>query len=487
MSEETRKTVVVAGASGFVGRALPSVLGDRYELIGLTRDERRVRGVADASGGYRWRSCDLFSRRQSIDALEGADIAIYLVHSMLPSADLSQGEFGDMDLICADNFARGADHHGVEHIVYVSELLGESQPLTPALASRHDVQSVLDAYDPELTALRAGFVIGRGGAGTQMLCRLVERLRVMLLPTWTSSRVAPIARRDLAELIGWAVEHPARSCGAFDVAGPELTTYRKMLATLSELMGRDCRLIRVPLESRRLSTHWISTVTGQPTSVVRPLVERFRQDLIPADNRFQKMAGQQPMSPRQALRDVCRNEVAPVESLSPVPVTEEHPKLSDGPRANIVRSVQRVALPPGRDARWVGEEYARWLHDFMGALIQVTVDDNVVRFFAGPFPWPLLILERDDDISQPQRSLFWIRGGLLAGRNPMARLEFRRIPTKQAVLTAIHQFQPRLPWMLYMLTQAHVHDYVMGSFGRHLKRLATRPQLGDDDGVNQPQ
>ena len=100
---EIAERIVVAGASGFIGNALGYSIGDRFELVGLSRSHR------EAGNGYaRFEPVDLFSLRDATRGLAGASRAIYLVHSMLPSARLMQGHFGDMDLLCADNFARAA-------------------------------------------------------------------------------------------------------------------------------------------------------------------------------------------------------------------------------------------------------------------------------------------------------------------------------------------------------------------------------------------
>ena len=55
--------------------------------------------------GFEWRPCNLYSLLQAEEGVAGADIAIYLVHSMMP-ARLTQASFRDIDLILADNFAR---------------------------------------------------------------------------------------------------------------------------------------------------------------------------------------------------------------------------------------------------------------------------------------------------------------------------------------------------------------------------------------------
>ena len=120
--EPTHKTIAVAGGTGFIGKALPKALADSHRLICLSRS-----AVKPPEGYDELRQVDLFSLQQTRQALEGADVAIYLVHSMMPAARLVQGDFQDLDLLCADNFARAAAEAKVKHIVYVGGLI----PTTP--------------------------------------------------------------------------------------------------------------------------------------------------------------------------------------------------------------------------------------------------------------------------------------------------------------------------------------------------------------------
>ena len=131
----TKPTVVVAGASGFVGQAIGTTLSQDYTLIGLSRSER-----APHNGYQSFRKTDLFSLKDCEAALEDADIAIYLVHSMMPSARLVQGNFSDLDLLCADNFARAAKQNGVRQIVYLGGLLSATGDLSLHLKSRAEVE-----------------------------------------------------------------------------------------------------------------------------------------------------------------------------------------------------------------------------------------------------------------------------------------------------------------------------------------------------------
>ena len=120
MTTGEKPRVVIAGASGFVGRALAPILSESFHVIGLSRSKREP-----GAGFDEYRSCDLFSLKEAEHALKGVEYAVYLVHNMMPTARLTQGSFADLDVVCADNFARAAASAGVKHIVFLGGLLPE--------------------------------------------------------------------------------------------------------------------------------------------------------------------------------------------------------------------------------------------------------------------------------------------------------------------------------------------------------------------------
>ncbi|MEL6544803.1 MAG: nucleoside-diphosphate sugar epimerase, partial [Myxococcota bacterium] len=144
--------------------------------------------------------------------------------------------------------------------------------------------------------------------------------------------------------------------------------------------------------------------------------------------------------------------------------------------ARAVRSVQRLPLPSERDARWVAQEYVRWLPGFVWPFLRCeTTEDGVCGFYVRGTRIRLLELTLSDQHSYQGRELFHITGGLLLRKGEArGRFEFREVLDRKSVLAAIHDFTPTLPWHLYNLTQAVAHLWVMRGFGRHLARLAGR-------------
>ncbi len=462
-------TIAIAGATGFVGQALMQALGPEQPIIALSRSIPLVSHVPTCE----WRSCNLFNLLHTERALQGARTAFYLIHSMMPMETLAQGNFMDMDLICADNFARAAKKVGIEHIVYLSGLIPLGKELSPHLRSRLEVENTLASHGVKVTTLRAGLVIGPGGSSYQMMMRLVRRLPVMLTPRWTSSKTQPIALQDVIALLRYAADHPELSGQFYDVGCPDILSYADMLRQVAALHGKALPLWGIPVETVKMSLLWVSLITQIPIELVLPLVQSLRHDMVAQDGlKLQRLAGLQGTGFGEAIKAAMHSE--------PVRLVKGKRGQSKSTQRTVL-SVQRLPMPPGKNAVWVAEEYARWLPQAMWPLLRVDVDSARLYRFCLPFgKRALLELKFAPARSSDSRQLFYVSGGLLSGKNnddEPGRFEFRSALENKFVLSAIHDFVPRLPWYLYKVTQALVHRAVMFLFGRHLGRLAAKHVL----------
>lgn len=462
----TRTTVAVAGASGFVGRAFCDRHRDDYELVGLTRSPR---APAPDRGPQRWRQCDLFSLLQVERALADVDVAIYLVHSMMPTDRLTQAKFSDLDLILADNFGRAAARAGVRKIIYLGGLIpGDDAQLSEHLESRLEVEAALGAYGVQVTTLRAGLIVGAQGSSFQILRKLVDRLPAMLCPRWTATKTHPIALADVVQLLHEVVRGDAFDGQTWDIAGPDVVTYREMIADVAALSDRRRVLVPAPLFSPRLSRLWVSLVTGTSRALVGPLVESLRHPMVAHDRALQRVLAHEGTPWRTALANAL---------AEPTPVWTAPRKA---PRSKTVRSVQRLARPPGAAASDVARAYLAWLPSFLWHWLAVRTDGDMARFYLRPWSRPLLELRLSTERSTADRTLLYVTGGALArpprDGAPPGRLEFRLAPDGRSVIAAVHDFEPSLPWFLYVTTQARVHLVVMWAFDRFLRRSDSLPQ-----------
>ena len=159
--------VLVAGGSGFVGRHLTArLLSEGHRVSVMTRaPSDRDDGAVEVHG-------DVTKEETLGQALDGVEIAYYLVHS------LDRGDFEEADRDGAVNFANAAKTGGVRRVVYLGALGTAGDELSPHLRSRREVEDILTEH-VETVALRAAIVIGQGSASWEILCQLVERLPVM--------------------------------------------------------------------------------------------------------------------------------------------------------------------------------------------------------------------------------------------------------------------------------------------------------------------
>jgi uncharacterized protein YbjT (DUF2867 family) len=448
--------IAIAGAAGFVGKALTKRLSPQHHVIGLSRSATPPPGLQATE----WRACDLFSLLDAEKALQGVETAYYLVHSMLPSARLTQGSFEDFDLIAADNFARAARKMGVKQIIYLGGLLPHHRPLSRHLASRLEVERTLASAGIPVTTLRASLIVGPEGSSFQMLVRLVRRLPMMICPRWTESLTQPIALEDVVELLAYCVEHPERSQGVHDIGGPDVLSYRQMIELTAEALGKRRWLAPFPLFTPGASRLWVSLMTGAPRALVLPLVQSLRHDMVANTREWQLTTGIEGKSFRQSLKDSLADE----HGNRP---RAYRPAIADPD----VRSVQRLTRPAGRDAFWLGEEYMRWLPSLAPWLLNVQVDkEGFCRFYVGKLT--LLVLQLSPERSSPERALFYIREGWLTKKVGRGRLEFRLGLDGKTFFAALHEYRPRLPWYVYKWTQALAHLFVMRAFGAHLRKLS---------------
>jgi uncharacterized protein YbjT (DUF2867 family) len=269
---------VVLGATGFIGRALVPALAERADVVAVSRS-----GDAPEADGVRALAADATDATAMRRALEGADVAYYLVHS------LGSADFDEVDRRSAETFAREAGRAQVSQVVYLGGLGDDSSELSPHLRSRAETAATLAAGEVPVTKLRAAVVVGRGSAGFETIVALVDRLPVMIAPRWVSMPTQPIA---LADVVGYLADVAGRSettGETFDLGGPEVLTYREMIERVARLRGHRRRIVEVPLLSPRLSSYWLHLVTPVRANVARPLVEGLRNPTVVQDGRIRSL------------------------------------------------------------------------------------------------------------------------------------------------------------------------------------------------------
>lgn len=268
--------IAVAGATGYIGGLLCGHLRDEgAEVRALARSPERAADLGAA--GCEVRQADVLEPETLEPALEGVDVAYYLVHSMGRGAD---GDFAERDREGAENFAAAAAAAGVKRIVYLGGL-GEG---SKHLDSRHSTAQVLAEGEVPVAYFRAAAVIGGGSESFRTVFYLVRRLPVMVTPRWVKTRTQPIAIADAIAYLAAAADPSVPADREIQIGGPDLTTYGGMIDELARALGRRRPLrITVPVLTPALSSLWIGLVTPVDAGVARPLIEGLSTETVVTD------------------------------------------------------------------------------------------------------------------------------------------------------------------------------------------------------------
>jgi uncharacterized protein YbjT (DUF2867 family) len=228
----------VTGATGYVGsRLVTELIQAGHDVFAATRDPDRLRGFGwfgDVTA-VRLDAAEPESVRGALTAAGPVDVIYYLVHA------IGQPGFRDADRMAAGNIAAAAKDAGVGRIVYLGGFVPQVQEdrgLSEHLASRAEVAEALTIDGgPEVVWLGAAVIFGAGSTSFEMLRYVADRFPVIPIPKWMQNPIDPISIRDVLHYLVAAADSDQVPAGAYDIAGPDTTSYRELLATYARIAG----------------------------------------------------------------------------------------------------------------------------------------------------------------------------------------------------------------------------------------------------------
>ena len=301
--------ILITGITGAIGGALaPELLRDGHELHALTRNARS-HSLAQLSGRIHIHTGDTVSGAGLDRALEGVELAYYLIHSM-ESVRATAGQdqsFPARERRGAENFAAAAIRAGVQRVVYLGGLIPDG-PLSDHLASRLAVERMLLEALPESTALRASIVIGPRSRSFRLLVRLVERMPVLLIPDWGRYRTMPVDQRDVVQALRACLQPSAIAGRSLDLVGPDQVTYRELIERIRDQLLLDRPAVSLPgLTLTAITSRLSAAIAAEDATLIEALMQGLTTDLLPRQELATHVLGLRPHSLDAAIERALRD------------------------------------------------------------------------------------------------------------------------------------------------------------------------------------
>jgi uncharacterized protein YbjT (DUF2867 family) len=270
--------ILVTGATGYIGgRLVPRLVAEGHQVRCIARNPSRLEGHPWA--GVEIVAGDLGDPDPPARALQGIEVAYYLVHSMAAGH-----EFWKRDRLMALAFGEAAAKAGVKRIIYLGGLGDPEKVRSWHLVSRQEVGRCLAAGGVSVVEFRAAVIVGSGSASFEVIRHLAERLPVMITPTWVNTRCQPIGIRSVLAYLTAALDQPDAE-GIYEIGGQDILSYRDMILRYARLRGLRRWIVSFPVPKPELSSRWVDLLTPIPYRIAQPLVESLQTEVVVRSDR----------------------------------------------------------------------------------------------------------------------------------------------------------------------------------------------------------
>jgi len=372
------KKIALTGATGYVGgRLLNLLIKNHYEVRCIVRNpeflKSRVSTNVEVVKG------DVLDRNSLLKALEGMEVAFYLVHSMG-----SKSDFEEMDRVAAENFAISSKKAGIKKIIYLGGLFEEQGKLSPHLRSRQEVGNILRSSGIPVIEFRASIIIGSGSLSFEMIRALVERLPAMITPKWVRIPAQPIFIGDVLNYLLSAIDLEVDEHKIFEIGGPEVVSYSDLMNEYAKIRGLRRLMIPVPVLTPTLSGLWLGLVTPVYARVGKKLIDSIKHPTVVNDNSVNNYIDFKPLGVKEAIELSLRNEdkefaetrwsdsmSATIDNLSRKTyrvgnrLVDIHQINVDKPIENVFNVIERIGGKNG----WYGYDFLWSIRGFLDLLV----------------------------------------------------------------------------------------------------------------------
>ncbi len=470
--------ILLTGANGYIGmRLLPQLLALGHQVVCTVRDAERLSVDAETRSLIEIIEIDFL--KEMVPGLLPSDIdaAYFLIHSMSSSTK----EFDAMESATAHNFNKYLAKTHAKQVIYLSGIANEEN-LSKHLWSRKNVEEILSQGSFSLSVLRAGIIVGSGSSSFEIIRDLCEKLPFMITPKWVLTRTQPIAIRDVMHFLTGVLGNK-QAYGSFDIAGPNVLSYKQMMQQYAKARGFKNWIVTVPVMTPKLSSYWLYFVTSTSYKLAMNLVDSMKIEVVAKDNRLQQLLNIKTHTYAEAIdmafKKIAQNLVVSSwkDSMVSGRFNKDLGKYIQVPKYGVLKDEQQLLVSEpdrvlnniwriGGDNGWY---YGNWLWKIRGLLDKAIGGVGLRRGRTHPdklFPGDSLDFWRVLLADKKEKRLLLFAEMRLPGE---AWLEFKI--DKDNVLHQTATFRPRgLRGRLYWYSIVPLHYFIFGGMIRNIAR-----------------
>ena len=279
------KTILIIGASGFIGRHLTKALlaeGDTVRC--LARDPAKVQDLAAAGCEIvQGDISDLSSVQHATESIEAVYISIHTLSPQkgAPQKDgQAQARFMDVEKNGLQNVVTACRACGVRRVVYVTSLgISPNEP-SEWLRERWHAEQLLLKSGLEVTVIRPGMIVGAGGRGFEMTVSNAKR-RIAISLSGNTPKMRTIAVDDLVYYLSGVLNDPRAYGQCYDVGNDDVLSSGQSIDIVADLLGRRHPIkVQIPLAPLGALAPFIERIARLPGGAIKGFVEAMKIDGI---------------------------------------------------------------------------------------------------------------------------------------------------------------------------------------------------------------
>jgi NADH dehydrogenase len=238
---EPKKTVLVTGAAGFVGRHLSALLSDRYAVRCLVRDAARARPLLPSAAELV--QGDMTDAASLKAAAAGADAVVHLAALKSDEPDIAAVNVGG-----ARNLVDACRAAGVRRVINVGSQASRLARRGGYGETKAQSDEIFNAAGLDVTTLLPSVVYGPRDPGVfGKLARVTSSAPFVPVIGDGRARYRPVHVDDVCAVIAGCLREPKTAGRTYSVGGAETITLEGLIDLIGAMQGKKPLKVRIPV------------------------------------------------------------------------------------------------------------------------------------------------------------------------------------------------------------------------------------------------